>query len=117
MPNMYTEVDIVRKEYELNPNDRNCLDCNGEVKLVAKKVVRQEITFTPAVLEITEYVQSIYKCKKCGTKESKKETPTFVKSEKPKPLLAHSFVSPSLASEVIYQKYYWGVPLYRQEKM
>ena len=35
----------------------------------------------------------------------------------PKALLPHSFVSPSLATQVIYQKYYLGVPLYRQEKM
>ena len=35
----------------------------------------------------------------------------------PKPILTHSFASPSLATAVIYQKYYLGVPLYRQEKM
>ena len=35
----------------------------------------------------------------------------------PRALLAHSFASPSLSTEVIYQKYYSGVPLYRQEKM
>ena len=76
-----------------------------------------EIDFTPAGFTITEYVQHTYKCTKCGTEESEKDTPTFFKTEPPKPLLAHSFVSPSLASEVFYQKYYLGVPFYRQEKM
>ena len=28
-----------------------------------------------------------------------------------------SYVSPYLATEIIYQKYYMGVPLYRQEKV
>ena len=38
----------------------------------------------------------------------------FVKSHVPNALIPHSFVSPSLATEVIYQKYNLSVPLYRQ---
>lgn len=110
------DVVVNRAEYILN-EDAKCTDCGSSVKLVGKKVVRTEIDFTPAVFTITEYVQHTYKCTKCGTEESEKDTPTFFKTQPPKPLLAHSFVSPSLASEVFYQKYYLGVPFYRQEKM
>lgn len=110
------DVVIKRQEYELN-EDEKCPECDSNLKLVGKKVVRTQIDFTPAVFHITEYVQNIYKCTKCGTEESEKETPTFVKAELPRPLLAHSFASASLASEVFYQKYYLGVPFYRQEKM
>ena len=110
------DVVVNRAEYILN-EDAKCTDCGSGVKLVGKKVVRTEIDFIPAVFTVTEYVQQTYKCTKCGTEESKKDTPTFFKTQPPKPLLAHSFVSPSLASEVFYQKYYLGVPFYRQEKM
>ena len=107
---------IKKEEYKLNENEK-CEECGNELEVVGKKVVRQEIEYKPAELIIKEFVQYIYKCKKCGTTESEKETPTFYKAEMPKPLLTHSFASPSLATEVLYQKYYLGVPLYRQEKM
>ena len=107
---------IKRQEYIMNAGDV-CPICDSDLELVGKKVVRSEIEFDPAVLRIKEHIQYIYKCKKCGTEESEKDTPTFLETEVPKPLLTHSFASPSLASEVFYQKYYLGVPFYRQEKM
>ena len=110
------DVVVKRQEYVLN-EDEKCPECNSDFKLVGKKVIRTQIDFTPATFSITEIVQNIYKCTKCGTEESEKETPTFAKAEIPKPLLQHSFASPSLASEIFYQKYYLGVPFYRQEKM
>ena len=109
-------IEIEIKEYKLN-NEVKCPECTGELVKVSKKIVRKEINYIPAKLLITQYVQYTYKCTECGTKESENASSTFVKTEVPKGLLAHSFASPSLASEVIYQKYYLGVPLYRQEKM
>lgn len=110
------DIVVKRREYVLDENEK-CPKCEGDLTLVGKKILRQEVDYKPAIIELVEYVQYIYKCKKCGTKEREKETSTFVKSEVPKPILTHSFASPSLAAEVIYQKYYLGVPLYRQEKM
>lgn len=112
------DVVIKRQEYVLNKGENDkCSECGSEVKLVGQKVVRTQIDFSPATFNITEIVQNIYKCIKCGTEESEKETPTFEKAEIPRALLPHSFASASLASEVFYQKYYLGVPFYRQEKM
>ena len=107
---------IERKEYIMEEN-AVCPECEGNLKNVGKKVVRQEIEYEPAKLKIKEYIKYVYKCEKCGTEGSKKSTNTFLETEVPKPILTHSFASPSLATEVIYQKYYLGVPLYRQEKM
>lgn len=89
----------------------------SELKQIGKEVVRQEIEYVPAKLKLKNYVQYVYKCTMCGTDESEKETSTIVKTKLPNPLLTNSFVSSSLATEVIYQKYYMGVPLYRQEKV
>lgn len=110
------DVVIERKEYMLE-EDAVCPECKGNLKNVGKKVVRQEIEYEPPKLKIKEYIKYVYKCERCGTEGSKKSSSTFLETEVPKPILTHSFVSPSLATEVIYQKYYLGVPLYRQEKM
>lgn len=109
-----TEIEII--EYKINPEEK-CPECESELKEISKEIVRKEITYIPAKLLITNFVQYTYKCTECGTKESENASCTFVKTKIPRALLAHSFVSPSLATEVIYQKYYLGVPLYRQEKM
>lgn len=110
-------VENITEEYVLEDEQKHCNVCNGELKYVNKEVVRQEIKYIPAKLQIVNYVRNIYKCNDCGNNNSSKDTPTFVKTRVPHPLLTHSFVSPSLATEVIYQKYCMGSPLYRQEKM
>lgn len=104
-------------EVVLEDDKKVCPICEAEIEHIGKEFVRQEIEYVPAKLRLVRYVRNTYKCKKCGTKESEKETSTIVKTKTPKSLLSHSFVSPSLATEVIYQKYYMGVPLYRQEKI
>ena len=93
-----------------------CPECREKLNKITTEVLRQEIEYVPAKLKLKTYVREVYKCTKCGTAESEKETPTIVKVKAPRALLAHSFASSSLAAEVIYEKYYMGVPLYRQEK-
>ena len=110
-------VETVTEEYVLEENQLNCPECGSDLKKIGTEVVRQEIEYVPAKLRLVNYVIYVYKCEKCGTKESEKETATIVKTKTPRALLSHSFASPSLATEVIYQKYYMGVPLYRQEKV
>ena len=84
---------------------------------IGKEFVRQEIKYIPAKFQIINYYRNVYKCKSCGTDESNKEKTTIVKTHVPTALISYSFASPSLATEVIYQKYYMGVSLYRQEKV
>lgn len=110
-------IDIETKEYKLEEDQKKCPECGADVKQIGTEIVRQEIEYVPAKLKIVNYVRKIYKCEKCGTNGSEKETATIIKTKTPRALLSHSFASASLASEVIYQKYYMGVPLYRQEKV
>ena len=102
---------------ELDEENKKCPECNSELVEIGTETVRQEIQFVPSKLKIVTYVRKVYKCKKCGTEESKKDTPTIMKVKTPRALLPHSFASSTLATDVIYQKYYMGVPLYRQEKV
>ena len=108
---------VIEKEDYVLKEDEKCPICNGNLKVVGKELVRQEIEFEPAKFKIKQIVQYTYKCEECGTDKSENPNSTFVKAPIPKALLTHSFISPSLATEVIYQKYCLGVPLYRQEKM
>ena len=110
-------VETETVEVVLEDDKKVCPSCESELEHIGKEFVRQEIEYIPAKLRLVRYVRNIYKCKKCGTNKSEKETPTIVKTKTPAPLLSHSFASASLATEVIYQKYYMGVPLYRQEKI
>lgn len=110
-------IETETREYTLEENQLNCPECRNSLKKIGTEVVRQEIEYIPAKLKLVNYVRNIYKCEKCGTEESEKETPTIIKTKTPRALLSHSFASASLATEVIYQKYYMGVPLYRQEKV
>lgn len=114
------ELKNVEKEtiiLKLEDEQLVCPECGSDLKKIGTEVVRQEIEFVPAKFKLKTYVREVYKCEKCGTEESEKEVPTIIKTKTPRSLLVHSFASPSLVTEVIYQKYYMGVPLYRQEKV
>ena len=110
-------VETVTEEYVLEEGQTKCPVCGADLKQIGKEFVRQEIEYVPAKLRLVNYVRYVYKCEECGTEGNKKDTPTIVKTKTPRAILPHSFLSPSLATEVIYQKYYMGVPLYRQEKV
>lgn len=115
-----SEIKNVEKEeiiLKLEGDQLRCPECGAELKKIGTEVVRQEIEYVPAKLKLKTYIREVYKCEECGTEESAKETATIVKPKTPRALLAHSFASSSLATEVIYEKYYMGVPLYRQEKV
>ena len=114
---MLKDVEQIEVEYKIAEENANCTECGAHLKVIGRQTVRTEVEYIPAKFIIKNYVRYVYKCEKCGTEDSEKETPTIIKAGIPNALLAHSFASPSLVAEVIYQKYYMGAPLYRQEKM
>ena len=113
LKNIEQETIVVK----LEDKDLECPKCKENLKKIGTEVVRQEIQYIPAKLKMVTYVKEVYKCTKCETKKGENEATTIIKTKTPRALLAHSFASSSLATEVIYQKYYMGVPLYRQEKV
>ena len=111
------DVEKTLKIEALDDSNRFCPICHGELTKIGEKIEHQELIWKPGHFEVLEHGSTVYKCKICGHKGAEKETPTFVSTKVPKALLPHSFVSPSLATEIIYTKYYLDAPLYRQEKM
>lgn len=97
---------------ESAPEDLKCPRCNTELKPIGKEVVREELEYIPAKLQIVRYVRMSYECPKCKHTDH----PYIQKALTPTSLMNHSLALPSSVANVMYQKYVNAVPLYRQEK-
>lgn len=95
------------------PDDEQfCKQCGTQLKVLGTQVVREELEYIPAKLQIVRYIQTIYECPKCKHSDH----PSIVKAETPTSLMNHSLASPSSVANVMYQKYVNSIPLYRQER-
>ncbi|SFR78032.1 IS66 family transposase [Anaeromicropila populeti] len=103
------------EEYIINPED-TCPKCGSQLKVIGKQLIRTEVEFIPAKLKVKQIVRQVAKCENCGTKDSANQTPVFVKAAIPVPVLSHSISTPSMAAQVMYQKFVMGLPCNRQEK-
>ncbi len=97
---------------EADPNELYCEQCNSALKPLGKEIVREELEYIPAKLQIVRYVRMSYECPKC----KRTDHPYILKAMTPTSLMNHSLASPSSVANVMYQKYVNSVPLYRQEK-
>ena len=89
-----------------------CPNCLSDLKPIGKEVVREELEYILAKLQIVRYVRMAYECQKCKHTDH----PYIEKALTPTSLMNHSLASPSSVANVMYQKYVNAVPLYRQEK-
>ena len=89
-----------------------CPTCLSDLKPIGKEVVREELEYIPAKVQIVRYVRMSYECPKCKHTDH----PYIEKALTPTSLMNHSLASPSSVANVMYQKYVNAVPLYRQEK-
>ena len=90
-----------------------CENCGGKLKPIGKEIVREEIEYIPARLQILRYVRLSYGCPKCKHTDK----PYIIKALTPAPLMNHSLASPSSVAYVLHQKYVNSIPLYRQENI
>lgn len=94
---------------ETPSDDLYCPNCLSGLKPIGKEVVREELEFIPAKLQIVRYVRMAYECPKCKHTDH----PYIEKALTPTSLMNHSLASPSSVANVMYQKYVNAVPLYR----
>lgn len=97
---------------ETAPEELYCEQCNTQLKPLGKEVVREELEYIPAKLQIVRYVRMYYECPKCKHTDH----PYIQKALTPTSLMNHSLALPSSVAHVMYEKYVNSVPLYRQEK-
>ena len=100
-------VDTLREE------DKICPACGTEMKPIGTQRIRRDVVHVRPEMYVIEYMATTYACPAC--KDSL--DPQFVKDDGAPPrLLKHSYVTPSLAAWVFYQKFALAVPFYRLER-
>ncbi|WP_033164733.1 IS66 family transposase [Clostridium sp. KNHs205] len=97
----------------INEADRFCDVCGTELEIIGKEFIRQEVIFHKPELVVVKHFANKYACPNC--KVNGIET-RVIKAPVPTGLMKHTFASPSIVAEVIYQKMANCVPTYRQEK-
>lgn len=106
----------------LSEAERKCGVCGSEMELVGKEYVHSELVYEPAKYYVRKTFVEVWKCKRCGTDESRDqnlpdiEKAAFKKAAAPALLIPKSFCTPELLAHIIYEKYVNAMPLYRQEK-
>jgi len=105
---------VVRVNYELPEDERNCPECGTLMKDIGV-TIRKSVELIPAKVFLKEEAIHAYACAEpeCEAKTGKR---TIVKAEAPQPLISGSLASPSLVAHIATQKYANGLPLYRLEK-
>lgn len=110
-------------EEVLHPvEDKTCDKCGGELVIIGKEKIRDELVYVPAKLYLRRHIAEVAKCTSCGMDEERDAElpdiePCNIKmAPVPAPMMQHSFCSPELLAHIIYEKYCNAVPLYRLEK-
>ncbi len=108
--------DIPVKQYVVNSlsdEDKECPACGTTMTPIGTEVIRREVVHVAPSMYMVEYVATTYGCPVCKDTED----PQFIKDDKiPNALIEGSYVSPSLAAWVFYQKFVMASPFYRLEK-
>lgn len=96
----------------LTDEQKHCTLCGTGMVPIGTEVIRTEVVYTRPKLERIEYIATTYACPNCKDTEE----PQFIKDNGIPALIPGSYVSESLLSHIVYQKYGLYLPLYRQEQ-
>ncbi|WP_297011909.1 transposase [uncultured Dialister sp.] len=79
---------------------------------MGEKLIRIEVIYHPAAIEIIDHMVKTYECRECR----KDDKPYIVMPKVDNPVIPHSYAASSAVAHVMVQKYIYAMPLYRQEK-
>lgn len=111
LDNKLDKLKHVKKVYDIDENERTCDECGSKLSYAGEEFVRHEVVYEPAKLYVKDIYRKTYECRNCR----KNGKGVMFKAGTPKPVIPHSFTSPSVVSQVIVDKYVNHMPLYRQE--
>lgn len=94
------------EEKKIDNNLTKCDICSSKLEFIGTRKY-QKIEYIPARIKLVEYEVNRYKCPTCDTIYELDEPINTFDNE--------SFLTPSLASFVVNNKYNYALPLYRQE--
>jgi transposase len=98
--------------HSLEGIDCVCDECHAKLQKIASNFVRHEVVVIPEQIKVIDHYQDVYKCQYCKDKFPVK----LKKANMPHSLLAHSsLASPSVIAHIAAMKFFYKLPLYRQE--
>lgn len=106
LPTEQVMLDVPEKE-------RICSACGTLMEKIGTEFVRREIKFIPARIKVIEYYSVNYGCPNC---RKTAELPQIKKGKEGHAHMIHGMASASTVAWIMYQKYFNGMPLYRQER-
>lgn len=103
------QIDI---NYTLEDEHQICPSCGSRLKKVGKKLIRRELNYIPAKLEVHNIYQTTYECRTC----KKGNKPYMYNAPIDAPVIPHSYATSESVAQVMVDKYVNCIPLYRQEQ-
>lgn len=98
--------------HELTEEEKVCPKCGSQMTVIGYDSFIQ-VEYIPARIEVQEHRKEKAVCRKCSKNGMEG---VFRTAKAPEPLIERSFVTPSLLSYIINEKFVKAVPLYRLEK-
>ena len=98
--------------HDLTEEEKICQACGHPLVPMGEKLIRIEVIYHPATIEIIDHMVKTYECRECR----KDDKPYIVMPKVDNPVIPHSYASSSAVAHAIVQKYIYAMPLYRQEK-
>ena len=95
----------------LADEDKQCPIWETEMIRIVREYLRTEMQITRQVVKKIDYYAGSYK----GTECKDTEEPQFIKDTGTSALIPHSYISESLMTDIIYNKFCMYLPLNRQE--
>ena len=96
------------------PDDEKA-NTNGQALIyIGQEYIRTELVLERAKAEAVKYFRKVYADRELEQESGYAEV---FKPDMPPPLLAHSYASASVVTDVLMKKYVDAMPLYRQEQM
>ena len=95
------------------PEAEQVSDTGSPLVCIGREYIRTELVMERAKMKVVKHYRKVYANREW---EMEYGDADLYKPDMPAPLLKHSYVSPSVATDVMVKKYADGLPLYRQEQ-
>ena len=95
------------------PEAERVSDTGSPLVCIGREYIRTELVMERAKLKVVKHYRKVYANREW---EMEYGDADLYKPDMPASLLKHSYVSPSVATDVMVKKYADGLPLYRQEQ-
>ena len=104
-------IEIV--EHDLLEDEQVCPECDGNLHVMGREMLRRELKLIPAKAVVVEHVRKVYACRQCEKDEC---GVPILKAAVANPVIKGGFASPEAVAHIATQKFVMGIPLYRQEQ-